>query len=348
MPCVEQSMARDLRWPTKTLGPEGSEPRTLIGRARAAPVAMLVVLVALLALAVIGAGCSQTSPGPPRRAGSRVTRTRGPSDRRVASRTQDTQDIKAGRFTQRVTVGGLTVSPLASGGSRPLGLGPHLAASYTAITGGLASGKRLVGYGSVTLRGVSLPPGTPPLASTPAWVGIAYATTKLVAYSCPAMRIPSSVGPDTPYQPIDTAVIFYGYGGDGAVLYSTGGSLPCGGQAKPTATPADGLVSLPWQQLGPAGLSTTVSYLAPTCARLVSVGAGGNVHSGVYRAYVRAAIPFDRAGCSQVVTRTTTVQVYPSEIGPGAPPPPRSVRLEHSGSTVWAPRGFSPPDFAER
>ena len=311
-------------------------------------------------LVVIAAGCStstfrgtgRTSRGHGTLAGNPVgnpvggvlpERTAGlPGSKGVGSAA-----VVAGRFVRGVVVGGLSVSPLSGGGARPLMLSSSLAAAYVGITGGLASGRRLVGYGSVTLRGVSLPAGTPPLIGRPAWVGIAYASTRPVAYSCPAMVSGTPPGSSGAPQPIDTAVVFYGNGGDGAVLYSTGGSLPCGGTAKPAVSPADGLVSVPWQQAGPVGLSTRISYVVPSCASLSGVDAGGNVNTGIYKVDVTVAIPFDRAGCKSVVTRTTTVNVYPPDAGPGAPPPPSSVILEHSSLPELAPQGFRPPGFEE-
>ena len=320
--------------------------------------ASLLVPALLVTLALLAAGCAGSavrSPGVRSVTGGRSsagTLARRTVGRPGVSGTSITQAVEGGRFVERVAIGGLTVTPLAAAGPRPLGLDARLVSSYVGITGGLASGVRLVGYGSVTLRGVVIPRGTPPISSTPAWVGIAYAPARPVLYSCPAMHASSPVGASAPYQPIDTAVIFYAAGGDGAVLYSTGGSLPCGGEAKPTARPADGLVSVPWKQVGPSGISTTVSYLAPTCASLVGVDASGNARSGVYRVDVTVAIPFDRSGCSQVVTRTTTVSVYPQDTGPGAPPPPpapppATVVLEHSAFPGFAPQGFRPPAFAE-
>ncbi len=315
------------------------------GKARIA----VLAAVALMAAALLLNACASSGISDTRSTGHQNPR----GGVRVATTTHTMAPVSAGkpaivngRFAQKVVIGGLSVSPLAGGGARPLGLNASLATSYVRITGGLAGGWQVVGYGSVTLTGASMPAGTPTLSATPAWVGIAYAST-MQAYHCPAMLPPSS-GKSGPYRPVDTAVIFYGTGGDGAVLYSTGGSLPCGsGYSKPSVSLAAGLVSVPWQQVGPAGLSTAVKYAVPSCATLVSSGGGGNTHTGVYKIDITVAIPFDRTGCSNIVSRTTVVKVFPSNVGPGGPTPPTHIVLEHSPWPAFAPLGFRPPGFNE-
>jgi hypothetical protein len=330
------------------------------GKTRTAVLAVAALMAAALLLdACSGARLSDTRSTSHQNPHSTIGHQNPHSGVRVAATTHSTVPVTAGtpvvvngRFVKKVVVGGLSVSPLAGGGARPLGLDASLAASYVRITGGLAGGvadgRQVVGYGSVTLTGVSMPAGTSALSATPAWVGIAYAGTRPEAvYSCPDMHAPYGKG--GPYRPVDTAVVFYGTGGDGAVLYSTGGSLPCGtGYSKPSVSLADGLVSVPWQQVGPAGLSTTVAYTVPSCATLVTAGGGGNVRTGIYTIDITVAIPFDRAGCSNIVSRTTVVRVFPSNIGPpGGPTPPAHVVLEHSIWPAFAPQGFRPPDFNE-
>lgn len=308
--------------------------------------ASTIPFLVLLALSIALAGCS-SSTSVPRGVGKPDRAMRSPA-RVVPGAPAVAPIVEGGRFVRSVVLGGLSVTPLSGGGRHPLGLSASLAASYVAITGGLASGRRLVGYGSVTLRGTGLPAGTPALRARPAWVGIAYASTRPVAYNCPAMWASAPSGSVGAYEPIDTAVIFYGPGGDGAVLYSTGGSRPCGeGYAEPAVSPADGLVSVPWRQVGLVGLSTTVSYLAPSCASLAGVSANGNVRTGVYSVDVTVSIPFDRAGCTSVLTRTTTVNVYPPNPGPGAPAPLSRAVLDHSSLPDLAPQGFRPPGFTE-
>ena len=123
-------------------------------------------------------------------------------------------------------------------------------------------------------------------------------------------------------------MILYGEMGRGAVVYDTGGTNPCGGPPVPASLAvAVAAVPVRWQQQGPTGLTTTIGYQAPQCARIASVSTGGNVHTGVYSAEVTVSFPFARTGCDAVKTFTTTVSVYPPSTGPGAPPPPTSVVL---------------------
>ncbi|MGA3146061.1 MAG: hypothetical protein ABSF33_01150 [Acidimicrobiales bacterium] len=224
----------------------------------------------------------------------------------------------------------------------PLDLDRAAAEEYVAVTGGLAdgapaSGRQIVGSGRVTLTGVATPTGTPALRGRPAWIGIVLGRPDAGGYNCPLEeattprapgRPPSGEGATT-FHPIDSAVIFYGVRGQGAVLYRAGGSKPCGGSTGPKATVAYAEVPVRWVQLGPPGLATSIGYRAPVCAQLFGVGTGGNVHTGVFGVNVTVVVPFDRSGCGATKWFTTTVTVFPVDAGPGAPPPPGRVVLRH-------------------
>ncbi len=237
--------------------------------------------------------------------------------------------VVGGRFVAPVTAGGLTVDPAPATSPAPLGLDRAAAASLVGYTNGVGvlgppGARPTVGFGLVTVRGVTSPAGTSALDETPAWVGIVLGVNQ-GAFNCPAMRTVPSSGPVVPE---DRAVLFTGEGGRGAVLYDTGGSSPCGGSPRPPSLEeATATVPVRWQRQGPAGLVTTVSYQAPACAHLEGVSASGNVHTGVYHAEVDVTFPFARTGCDGVKTFTTIVSVFPPDAGPGAPPPPTTVVL---------------------
>ncbi len=264
--------------------------------------------------------------------------------------------VRGGRFIHPIVVGGLRVTAIAGRlRGAPLGLDWAEAKEYVALTGGLAdgapaSGQQIVGYGRVTLTGVTTPAGTPVLHDRPAWVGVSLGRSTPVANGCPAERtslqsashLPS--GPDTKtVHPIDSVVVFYGMGGRGAVLYRTGGSKPCGGTAGPNATIADAEVPVPWAPIGPPGLVTPISYQAPACARLFSVAASGNVRVGIFSVAVTVAFPFDRTGCGTVKRFVTAVTVFPPHPGPGAPPPPSRVELQPVPMATSIPRDLVGP-----
>jgi hypothetical protein len=251
--------------------------------------------------------------------------------------------VVGGRFIHPFVIGGLRVTPLTgTHQDAPLGLDLAEVDEYVAFTGGLvggaqASGQQIVGSGRVTLTGVTTPTGTPVLRGRPAWIGIVLGRPDPGGYNCPLEEAPTPRDSDHPssdpgaatFHPIDSAVIFYGMRGQGAVLYRTGGSNPCGGSTGPKTTAAYAEVPVPWMQLGSPGLATSIGYRAPACAQLFGVGTGGNVHTGVFSVNVTVVVPFDRTGCGAVKRFTTTVTVFPFDAGPGAPPPPSRVALQH-------------------
>lgn len=244
-------------------------------------------------------------------------------------------------------MGGLTIDPPPAGTpAAPLGLDRAAATAYAGYTGGVGAPPTVdspptVGFGLVSVEGVAAPGGTPILHETPAWVGIVLGVNQ-GGFSCPLERIPTS--PAGPFQLEDRAVIFYGEKGRGAVLYDTGGTPPCGGAPLPASlSVALAVVPVRWQQQGPTGLTGTVSYQAPQCARLSGVSSGGNVRTGVYTATVYVTFPFARTGCDGVKTFTTTVTVFPPDPGPGAPAPPASVTLEPSTAPDAVPPALVGP-----
>ena len=304
---------------------------------------------AVLACGLVLAACSSPSiPSPP------------PPARKLAPEAVSTPAelaaaVDGGTFVRPVVLGGLVIEPpVGRPPAAPLGLDLTTAREYVALTGGigkgaLGAGDQAVGYGDVTLTGVSLPAGTPTLHVWPAWVGISLGGASPVAYSCPAEIAPSRTtlppaGGARADHPIDSAVIFYGPQGRGAVLYRTAGAEPCGeGTAAPSVAPAQAVVPVPWQLAGPVSLATKVSYVAPACASLSGVGASGNVRTGVFTASVTVAFPFDRTRCGAVSRFEATVQVGPVGSPPGAPAPPGHVVLEHAPIPVVVPSGLVGP-----
>jgi hypothetical protein len=239
--------------------------------------------------------------------------------------------VVRGRFVRRVSVSGLTVAPDPSAGPRPLGIDRREARRLAALTEGLGRPKA-VGFGLVTITGVTPQAGAGTMTRRPAWVAIA--PPNGLAFSCPVMTVP----PTTTAQPpspanghgVYTAAVFFGSvaaAGDGAVLYQSTGLLPCGGTGKASLAQAHAAVPVAWSVVGPVGLTTRIEYQAPECSSLDSVAAGGTVTTGRYSVTVTVTVPFDRAGCGAVGTFTTTVSVYPQSAGPTAPAPPAHVAL---------------------
>jgi len=311
-------------------------------------VAILGIAIAAVALVACQHSARATSTGRPP---TPVSKTKGT---RISGSALAAADV-GGRFIHPFVVGGLRVTP-GTGHHRdaPLGLDLAEAEKYVALTRGLAdgepaSGQQIVGYGRVTLTGVAPPDGTPVLRGRRAWVGIVLGTSRPLAF-CPMHRVPprggghSSSGPAaTTFQPIDSVVIFYGRDGRGAVLYRTGGSSPCGGTTRPRVTVADAEVSVPWVQIGPAGLVTSIGYRAPACALLFGVGSSGNVRTGFFSVGVTILFPFDRTGCRSVKRFTTTVTVFPPNAGPDTPTPPNRVVLRHAPVTTSIPPSLVGP-----
>ena len=305
-----------------------------------------------LAFGLVLAACSGPSvPSPP------------PPARKLAPEAVSTPAglaaaVAGGTFVRPVALGGLVIEPpVGKPPAAPLGLDLTTAREYVALAGGIGTeamgaGDQAVGYGDVTLTGVTLPAGTPTLHVWPAWVGISLGGASPVAYSCPAEIAPPRTtlppaGGTRADRPIDSAVIFYGPQGRGAVLYRTAGAKPCGeGTAAPSVAPAQAVVPVPWQLAGPVGLATKVSYVAPACASLSGVGASGNVRTGVFTASVTVAFPFDRTRCDAVSRFETTVRIGPIEPPPPrspAPAPPGHVVLEHAPIPVVVPPGLVGP-----
>ncbi|MDA8399713.1 MAG: hypothetical protein M0008_06640 [Actinomycetota bacterium] len=253
--------------------------------------------------------------------------------------------VTDGRFVRPVTIGGLRIAKAPpSMQAAPLGLDLAEAKRYVGLTGGLLPGRQVVGYGLVTLTGVATPTGTLALVARPAWVGIVLPSAAApYAVNCPAETIPQRPSPSSPlgsarpaFHAIEQAVVFYGQGGRGALLYSTGGSLPCGaGTIGPRASTADALASVAWQKLGPTSASTTISYKAPVCSILQGVSSNGNVHTWVITVNVTVSFPFNRTGCRAVKRFTTTFDPYPPSSARQSPP--GNVTLLHSPAPAFTP-----------
>lgn len=233
-----------------------------------------------------------------------------------------------GRFVRTVTVGGLEVAPDPSPAAAPLGLDLAGADELASLTEGLGT-PQVVGFGQVTIAGAPPPSGMPALTRTAAWVAIT--PPGEAVFNCPAMTAPpASRPPRAGGHGVFRAVVFFGSvasAGPGAVLYASTGSLPCGGTARASLSNADAAVPVAWRTAGPVGLSTPVSYRAPSCSHLETVSTAGNVRTGVTTLAITVTVPFDRAGCATVQTFTTTVRAYPPSTAPGAPAPPSHVEL---------------------
>lgn len=242
--------------------------------------------------------------------------------------------VAGGRYAQIVSMSGLEVAPPAAGTTgRHLGLTWAQAAALFEATSAVQGSRAhaILGYGLVTLTGSPLPAGTPALDRRGAWVGITWGG----ATSCPAETSSStSASPGSrSHRQIFTAVVIYGEGGDGAIVYSSRGRPPCGGALTgPTVGAAGEVLSVPWRQTTPLhGGAIHVSYRAPGCATLFSTAGDGNIRTGQLTLAVEVTVPFEHAGC-RTTTRTTSVRLFPASTAPGAPVAPTHVALSH-GST---------------
>ncbi len=239
--------------------------------------------------------------------------------------------VAGGRYTTIVEMSGLQVSPPAtSTASEHLGLTWSQAAALFAATSAVqgSHAQAILGYGLVTVSGSTLLAGTPRLVRRAAWVGITWGGIT----SCPAATVPPrSPSPSTAsYRQIFTAVVIYGQGGAGAIVYRSRGTPPCGGpMTGPSITAARDVVSVPWQQTTSLhGGSVRVSYQAPSCATLFSTAASGNTGTGKLTLTVELTVPFDHASC-RTTTDTTSIRLFPSPAPPGAPAVPSHPTLGH-------------------
>ncbi len=156
-------------------------------------------------------------------------------------------DVASGVFVKGVRLGGLSISPMASGSARKhLGLTWSQAAklfrSSTSEEG--AHLNAILGFGLVSLSGSKHALGGLKVDHRPAWVGIAWGEIT----SCPAMRTSKeSNALKAAAKPIYFAVVIYGRGGLGAFAYDSRGQLPCGGAISgPIIGPARKVESVPW------------------------------------------------------------------------------------------------------
>lgn len=230
--------------------------------------------------------------------------------------------VAGGRFVRTASVGGMTVAPDPSAGATPLGLDLSEASALAARTVHLGA-PEVVGFGLVTVTGVTPPARTAALTGTPAWVAVAPPGEGV--YHCPPMTAaPTSTPRHVAGHGVYTAAVFFGdvaSGGPGAVLYTSTGSLPCGGTAEATLADARAAVPVAWHLAGPVGPSTSVDYRAPACSHLASVSAAGSAIERTVTVALTVTVPFDRTGCDGVRTFTATVRV------PASAPSPAGVRL---------------------
>jgi hypothetical protein len=226
--------------------------------------------------------------------------------------------VAAGRYVHPVEVTGLHVSPSPSGST--LGLTWKQADAMFEATSAVAGSHQyaILGFGTVTLAGRRLPRGVPAFDHRPAWVGIVWGGI----VSCPAQTVPAQGASTTvpaPFEPVFTAVVIYGVGGSGAVVYTGRGSPPCGGALQgPTVARAYEIRSVPWRQEGRSRAgSLLLGYFAAGCATLWSTGGTGNVKTDQLTVTVEVSVPFDRAGCAAPVWRRTIDSYAPREAPPG-------------------------------
>lgn len=331
----------------------GTNGAARVTTARVTTARVTTAIVALVALVVLGASLASCSSRPPTdpAGAAPTTTTATPSTTAAPPSTTSTVPsspvstlqgaVASGRFVRAVRVGGLQIVPdTGEHGTAPLGMDLATATTYAGYTDGLATPSSshlaagdLVGFGRVTLGGVTLPAGIPRLSATPAWVAVAPPPTGAV--NCPAMR-PSSAGATTTTSPyhhgVYRAAVFFGsvaQGGTGAVFYVSGGSDPCGGSSGPSAKAAAADVPVAWQVTGTVGSTTTVRYQAPVCAHPGNSSAGGNLKTGIITVSVSVHVPFDRTGCAGVRSLTQSVTLFPTS-PPGAPAPPSHITLHHA------------------
>ncbi len=311
-------MSKSIRIPAPD--PSDTSPAVTHVPGTSGPSRALVAGVALGAAALGLAAC-----GP---AGAGVAYVTSPA---VSASSPSASAVAGGRYTKIVAMSGLQVSPpTTSATSEHLGLTWAQAATAFAATSAVqgSHAQAILGYGLVTLSGSTLPGGTSPLDRRGAWVGITWGETT----SCPAAAVPPA-GSSTSrasYHQIFTAVVIYGQGGDGAIVYTSRGTPSCGGpQTGPTVTAAREVLSMPWQQTTPLhNGSVRVSYQAPSCATLFSTASSGNMGVGKYILTVEATEPFDHASCP-TTTHTTSIRLFPSPVPPGAPAVPSHTTLGH-------------------
>ena len=237
--------------------------------------------------------------------------------------------VASGRYIQIVSMSGLQVAPPAAGTTgKRLGLNWAKAAALFAATSAVQGSRAhaILGYGLVTLTGSLLPASTPPLDRRGAWVGITWGGVT----HCPAETVPpkGSSSSRASYRQIFTAVVIYGQGGDGAIVYTSRGTPPCGGQMTgPTVTAAREVLSVPWQQTTSLhNGSVRVAYQAPSCATLFSTAGNGNMRTGKFTLTVEVTVPFDHTSC-RTTTDTTSIRLFPSPAPPGAPAVPSHPTL---------------------
>ncbi|WP_298334733.1 hypothetical protein [Ferrimicrobium sp.] len=240
--------------------------------------------------------------------------------------------IVGGRYDRILTVGSLQISPSRTEmTTKNLGLTWDQAAKLFEATSEVqgSHAQAILGYGLVTLGNSKVPPpGTPPLDHRGAWVGIAWGGVT----SCPAANPPKdSTSTKTAYRSIYTAVVIYGQGGDGAVVYTNRGTPPCGGPLTgPKLATAREVLSVPWQPTSASeDGSIPVAYRAPSCAGLFSTTADGNLKTDLFKVGVEVTVPFDYAKC-QTITNTTDVVLAPHSTTPGTPTVPPHPILAHA------------------
>lgn len=309
-------------------GAPGDDQANLPGGWRMARRSGALALISACSLALAACGGAQLRTGTPSAETSQQIGTGPPS----------LSAVRNGRYIRDVEMGGLRIAPPPAEASRStLGLTWKRAAglfrSVSQIQGSHSAA--VLGYGRVTLNGSSLPRGVPALHSRSAWVGITWGG----ATSCPSEAVPSRGAPRRtvvapPPKRIFTAVVIYATGGHGAIVYTSGGTPPCGGPAVgPSVVEARETISVPWEQVGPVRSgAVTFSYSVPPCASPFSTGATGNVRSGKFTMTVDVSIPLDHFRCQGRVVRTATEGLFPAPGTPGAPVAPRHVELAHGAT----------------
>ncbi len=276
----------------------------------------------LVATAMVLASCGSTG-----------TQTSGGSPRSGSATPPTPKSVLKGSYVRTVSMGGLRITPPRFGTT-----GEHLGLSWggaetlfeatSAVQGSHTNA--ILGFGLVAIVGSPLPPGTPPLDGQPAWVGITWGGVT----SCPAeLGTPKgSSSTNRTHHQIFPAVVIYGVGGKGALVYTSRGDPPCGGaQTGPTVAEAKEVLSVPWHQTTPLHSGRVqVSYQAPNCAALFSTSAYGNIRLSDFHLTVEVTAPFDYASCP-LANYMTSIQIFPPA-GPGPADTSTNVKLSH-GST---------------
>ncbi len=216
-------------------------------------------------------------------------------------------------YTQKVTVGNLSISPSPQGNAKEKSNISWSEAESIFKAASAVQGSHqvaIMGYGLATISSMTPPQGLPVITGTPAWIGITWGGTS----SCPDQSVSSQkASPNTQLGQIYTAVIIYGNSVSDSVVYKNRGSLPCGGKAVgPTLEPLSVVESVNWQELGSStSRKLSIRYNSSSCEKLFSSAVNGNMKTGNFQVLIEVVKPLDVSGCI-ADQKTTEVSLFPA------------------------------------